>query len=162
MNSLYLVIFMLFSCQETTPKTDTTSINKQVLLDLVNQQRSKDCLCGTKPFKAVSPVRWNNMLETAAYKHSKDMAEKNYFSHTGKDGSQPSHRIEKEGYEWQAYGENIYRTKGYDANEEEVIKAWIKSPHHCENIMNPLFTEMAVAKFGTAWTQVFGNPMPKQ
>ncbi len=45
------------------------------------------------------------------------------------------------------------------------MKSWLESPGHCENIMEPRFTEMGVA-FALApdqnpniyWTQVFATP----
>jgi uncharacterized protein YkwD len=40
----------------------------------------------------------------------------------------------------------------------ELVAAWLGSPHHCENILNPEFTELGVGKAGTYWTQNFGTP----
>jgi uncharacterized protein YkwD len=48
---------------------------------------------------------------------------------------------------------------------EEAMAAWVKSPDHCANLMNPAFTEMGVAfavdsrsDMGVYWTQAFGAP----
>jgi uncharacterized protein YkwD len=50
----------------------------------------------------------NSSLSTAAYLHSKDMAENNYFSHTSLDGRTFDQRIVAAGYtNWTALGENI-------------------------------------------------------
>lgn len=45
------------------------------------------------------------------------------------------------------------------------MAAWIKSPEHCANLMNPAFTEMGVAfaidrksELGVYWTQEFAAP----
>ena len=47
---------------------------------------------------------------------------------------------------------------------EDAVAAWIKSPEHCANVMNPAFTEMGVAyavdsrsDIGVYWTQAFGT-----
>jgi uncharacterized protein YkwD len=103
---------------------------------------------------AISTVTWNESLAKAAYLHSKDMNDENYFSHTGKNGSDAGTRIEQQGYNWRTYGENI--AKGY-SNEQMVVEGWIESEGHCRNIMNPNFEEMGVGKEGEYWTQVFGT-----
>jgi uncharacterized protein YkwD len=47
-----------------------------------------------------------------------------------------------------------------------VMRAWMKSPGHCSNILNPLFTELGVSylresqsEYKTYWVQAFGRPM---
>jgi uncharacterized protein YkwD len=79
---------------------------------------------------------------------------KNFFDHTGSNGSSPGDRITKYNYNWSTYGENI--AKGYPT-EQSVIEGWIKSPGHCVNIMNGSFRETGIAKTGDYWTQNFGS-----
>ncbi|PIY10250.1 MAG: CAP domain-containing protein [Flexibacter sp. CG_4_10_14_3_um_filter_32_15] len=158
--SLLLLSIVLFSCEEleTEPNQSTDSetfnVNGQELVDLVNQYRTEGCRCGSEQMPAVRTITWNEALAKTAYLHSKDMNNKNYFSHTGKDGSYPGTRMERQGYNWRTYGENI--AKGY-SNERAVIEGWIDSEGHCRNIMNPNFQEMGVGKEGDYWTQVFGT-----
>ena len=83
------------------------------------------------------------------------MSAANTLSHQGSDGSDAGDRITQAGYTWQTYGENI--AEGY-TSEEAVIKGWLESEGHCQNIMNGAFTEMGVATSGSYWTQVFGTP----
>ncbi len=129
------------------------TVNKEVVLKLVNDVRKKGCQCGDTYFYPVPELTWNTQLEEAAYKHSNDMYRKNFFSHVAPDGSKAGLRIERTGYKWKAYGENI--ASGY-ASEKEVVRGWIKSPGHCKNIMNKGFKEMGVARAGDYWTQEFG------
>merc|ERR1712172_75167 len=68
------------------------------MLDAVNNERNK---------AGAPPLCYNQKIINAAYKHNEDMADKNYFSHTGKDGSSPGDRITRENYSWCSYGENI-------------------------------------------------------
>lgn len=138
------------------------SINKTLLLDLVNDIRASGCKCGNTYYPPVGKLVWNPVLEEVSLNHSKDMARKSYFSHQAKDGSMTPDRLERAGYKWQSYGENIYRTGGYSADEREVIKAWKGSPGHCSNLMGKHFKEMGVAEFDNYWTQVFGSRMPGQ
>ena len=45
----------------------TVSVNKTLMLQLVNQVRQKGCKCGDTYYYPVQPVKWNNQLEEAAY-----------------------------------------------------------------------------------------------
>jgi uncharacterized protein YkwD len=158
--SIFFISAILFlsSCQKTDVSNDNTdtgvsSVNKTVLLQLVNDTRQRGCNCGPTYMPPVGVVIWNNQLGTSAQMHSNDMLTNNYFSHTGLDGSSPGDRIRLAGYNWRKYGENI--AKGY-SSEQEVINAWILSEDHCRNIMDPDFREMGVARAGVYWTQEFG------
>ncbi|HEY0355704.1 MAG TPA: CAP domain-containing protein, partial [Flavisolibacter sp.] len=131
-----------------------STVNKTTLLSLVNDVRRKGCQCGDTWYGPAPAIEWNSQLELAAYNHSKDMKEKNYFSHTSPDGSDAGDRISAAGYNWTSYGENI--GQGY-SNEQMVVNGWLKSPGHCRNIMNKLYREMGVAKVGSYWTQVMAS-----
>jgi uncharacterized protein YkwD len=134
----------------------------QGVLDLVNQARATPRYCGNRAFNAARPVRWNDSLAEASRLHAEDMARYNYFSHSGRDGSDPAQRIERAGYRYRAIGENI---AGGQMKPDDAVAGWIKSPEHCANLMNPAFTEMGVAfavdprsDMGVYWTQAFGTP----
>ncbi len=150
---------------------------KQRYLDAINEARSKTQDCGDKGIMDPAPaVKWSEKLYQAAYLHSQDMALSDYFSHTGSGeesdtvaqaehpgtGSSPKERIEYTGYIWRSYGENI--AAGYDTLQS-VIEAWLKSPGHCANIMNPNFKEVSMSMYykegsdyGYYWTQDFATP----
>ena len=128
------------------------TVNKSQLLQLVNEVRQKGCQCGDTYYYPTTKVTWNTQLELAAYNHSSDMYRNQYFSHIAPDGSNGGVRIDRVGYNWMAYGENI--GTGY-TSEREVVDAWIKSPGHCKNIMNKAYKEMGVARVGNYWTQEF-------
>ncbi len=132
----------------------TSTVNKTTLLKLVNEVRKKGCQCGDTYYYPAPPVSWNNQLEQAAFNHSADMFQQKYFSHVAPDNSRGGTRIERVGYSWKAYGENI--ATGYN-NEKAVLQGWIKSPGHCKNLMNKTYTEMGVARVGTYWTQAFAT-----
>ena len=134
----------------------------QHVLGLVNRARAKPRYCGNKAFKAARPLHWNEVLAEASRLHAEDMARHNYFSHSGRDGSDPAQRVEHAGYRFRATGENI---AGGQMNPEDLVAGWIKSPAHCANLMNPVFTEMGVAyaidrgsDMGVYWAQAFGTP----
>jgi uncharacterized protein YkwD len=134
----------------------------QRVLDLVNQARATPRYCGNSAFNAALPLRWNDALAEASRLHAEEMARYNYFSHSGRDGSDPAQRVERAGYRYRSTGENIAAGQ---MNAEDAVAGWIKSPAHCANLMNPGFTEMGVAyaldsgsEMGVYWTQAFGRP----
>ncbi|MFD5892643.1 CAP domain-containing protein [Streptomyces sp. NPDC060366] len=115
---------------------------------LVNSERSK-AGCG--------PVSANSQLDTAALRHSQDMAAKDYFDHNSPDGKDPGDRITAAGYQWSTYGENIARGQQTAA---QVMEGWMNSPGHRANILNCAFKEIGVGVHnesgGPWWTQAFG------
>src|SRR6478735_7313557 len=82
-------------------------VNKTLMLQLVNDTRKKGCQCGDTWYPPAPRLSWNDQLEAAAFNHSKDMAQNNYFSHTSPNGDKAGNRIRQAGYNWMAYGENI-------------------------------------------------------
>lgn len=140
---------------------DWRAAGKEVLKH-VNAARAKPRSCGSRKFAAAAPLAWNDKLAKAALLHSRDMAEKNYFSHAAQDGNDASDRATRAGYAWRRVGENIAAGQG---SAQEVVSGWLSSPGHCTNIMKPEFTEMAAAFAVNSdsdstiyWTQVFGTP----
>lgn len=156
---LPLIFALITSCtKDSAPVADNNSVsstvNKTVLLQLVNNARKKGCNCGNTYYAPAPALVWNDQLEKAAYSHSNDMFRNKYFSHTGSDGSGSGERINDAGYNWRYYGENI--AQGYPT-EKEVVTGWLSSPGHCINIMSKNYKEMGVAKVGEYWTQDLGG-----
>lgn len=116
---------------------------REEVLRLINEQRAAGATCGSQGgFAATGAVAWSDPLTQAAYGHSKDMADRNYFSHTSLDGRVLSQRIDATGYAWSSIGENI--AAGYP-NVAAVVNGWMASPGHCRNIMGAGFREIGMA-----------------
>ncbi|MFI0502866.1 CAP domain-containing protein [Streptomyces albogriseolus] len=115
------------------------------VVELVNAERAE---------AGCAPVTANSTLNTAAQRHSEDMASTGTMSHTGSDGSDPGERITRAGYAWSTYGENV--AYGY-STPEQVMQGWMTSPGHKANILNCSFEEIGVGLSGTYWTQDFGT-----
>lgn len=154
-------LFLLAVCFDAAADASAQAAGPRVL-ELVNQARATPRYCGNRAFNAAQPVRWNDALAEASRLHAEDMARHNYFSHSGRDGSQPSERIERAGYRWRAAGENIAAGQ---ATPEDAVAGWVKSPAHCAILMDPAFTDMGAAfavergsDLGIYWTQAFGAP----
>ena len=140
---------------------DAAQVAQQVLL-LVNQARATPRRCGSRLWRAAPPLRFNALLALAAQHHARDMARNNYFAHEAPDGSQASERATRAGYAWRKVGENIAAGQG---SAQEAVASWLKSPRHCDNIMDPAYTDMGAAfalaraaDQGIYWAQVFGAP----
>ncbi len=162
------VVFACTSCDSLGPvesadeqeQEEPASPSELHLVSLVNAARTLARSCGASQHAAASPVTWNSKLASAAQSHSEDMASEDFFSHTGSDGSTVANRVTATAYSWRTVGENIYA--GF-SEAERAMTAWLDSPGHCRNIMDPDFTEvgMAVVVSSTStyqayWTQVFG------
>ena len=133
---------------------DSNAIDRGKLLQLVNEARAKGCKCGNTYYAPAAPVSWNDKLEKAARGHTDYMSTYNILSHTGENGSRAGERINKAGYKWSEYGENI--AAGYKT-EEEVINGWLNSSGHCKNLMKPITKHVAVARNGNYWTQILAT-----
>ena len=125
---------------------------EQAVLDIVNERRA-EAGCG--------PVAGERFLQEAAFLHSKDMADNDYFSHTGLHGSRFWERAEQAGYQGFATAENI--AAGY-STAEWVMQEWMESSGHRDNILNCNYTHLGVgyhydrsAPYRHYWTQVFGR-----
>jgi len=87
------------------------------------------------------------------------MADKNYFSHTSKDGRSPWDRARAQGAS--ASGENI---AAGSSTAQAVLEQWKKSNGHCKGMMNTGNKIFAVgkganqgSKYKHYWTQMFGR-----
>jgi uncharacterized protein YkwD len=113
------------------------------MMQRINAYRARGASCGSYgSFGPTTALAWNDLLQSAATRHSKDMAGKNFFSHTGSDGSSAGTRITQAGYAWSTWGENI--AAGY-GTVQAVVDGWMASPGHCANLMKPAFRHVGVA-----------------
>lgn len=119
---------------------------------LVNQEREK---------RGLRPLVWSDDAARAARLHSRNMAQKNFFSHQGQDGLMVNDRAEQVGiFNWRAIGENIAFNRGYDDPVGLAVQKWLESPSHRQNMLNKTWIEtgigVAVSRDGSYYfTQVF-------
>ncbi|MFC8850855.1 CAP domain-containing protein, partial [Micromonospora sp. NPDC057141] len=125
------------------------SAQAQEVVNLVNAERAK---------AGCSALKIDDKLMAAAQAHSQDQADNRKMSHDGSDGSDVGDRLDRVGYAWRAYGENVAWNQQTPA---AVMDAWMNSPGHRANILNCSFTEIGVgiaSSNGPYWTQDFGTP----
>ena len=157
---MYLIKTMCFFASLALINEDEKSKNLKMsndVLFLVNKIRQEGCKCGNDFYPSVPKLEWNKNLETAAFNHSLNMHELNFFSHQDTFGKNVIDRVEAVGYNWIVLAENIAKNQ---QSAISVVESWINSEGHCKNIMNPEYDHMAVAKFGDFWTQIFASKHP--
>lgn len=115
-------------------------ITKASLENFVNQTRQS---IGLKPLSE------NKKLNQAAQLKAENMVQNNYFDHTSPSGVSPWFWFLKAGYGYKYAGENL--AIGF-YESQEVYDAWLNSPSHKANIVNPNYTEV-----GTAVMSGFGQ-----
>lgn len=122
------------------------------LLELVNQERGKENLPALRP---------HPLLFKAARKHSANMAKQRKMEHT-LDGKRPAQRVQDAGYNWGKVAENLITADQTDVPLERIVKEWMKSEVHRENILLKDVTETGIgiatnAKDEVYYTQVFAR-----
>ena len=157
-NEFWLVLAERF---EPVAASDATAVAQRVLA-LVNEARAKQRRCGRKKMSAAQALTLSPALTKAAAVQAADQAANNFMGHRGSDGSEVGVRVTRTGYRWSSVGENVAAGQ---PDADTVVKAWLDSPGHCENIMGPQFREMGVAfvlapkgDLRILWAQVFGTP----
>lgn len=97
----------------------------------------------------------DSALQQIAEKHSEDMAENSYFSHTNLQNCDLSCRIDEAEYEASSWGENIaWRSSTVLPSAEEIalmfVVSWMNSSGHRDNILSDSFTNVGIgiAKVG--------------
>jgi uncharacterized protein YkwD len=117
---------------------------------LINQQRSR---------RGLPSLSISSQLNGSAQAWNSMMVSTDVFTH----GTNFAGRISAVGYDWQYAGENI--ATGYPT-PASVVSAWMASPPHCRNILDPHFRNVGTGespagipseRSGSAtWTQDFG------
>jgi uncharacterized protein YkwD len=154
--------WLVLASRYTPPERSQAPVLAARALQLVNQVRASGTRCGERAFAPAPPVTLSVTLASVAQGHAADMAEHGYFEHEDLTGRSPAQRVQDAGYQEKLVGENIaYGPKSVD----EVVKGWLDSPGHCENIMDPRFAQMGVAyasgqrsRRGLYWVQLLATP----
>lgn len=87
-------------------------------------------------------VTVDDRLIKAAARHARAMADRDFFSHVGADGSSIGMRVTRAGYVWALVAENI--AAGMTDADAAVI-SWIDSPGHRQNLLLEGATHIGLA-----------------
>lgn len=113
---------------------------------LVNQHRIA---------RGLPALIWDDRVAAVAREKSRDMRDKEYFSHTWSDGRPTWPRLTAHGVRYAAAGENIAWGQ---PTGSAVLRSWLHSRGHRKNIEDRAFTHHGVAKVGVYWTHIFIRP----
>lgn len=113
----------------------------------------------------LQPLKENLTLNDSARYKSKDMDNRQYFEHESPDGKNVDDLSKIFGYKYIIIGENL--AMGNFESEEKIVDAWMNSPGHRANILNPKYSEIGVGLIYGKWNgqdvlysvQHFGKPL---
>ncbi len=131
-----------------------SQIDPSKIIELTNAQRLNSGL---------GEVKLNSELSQAAAAKAADMFAENYWAHVSPQGTEPWYWISNSGYKYQHAGENLARDF---SNPSDIVKAWMASPTHKQNLMDARYKDIGVAVVDgyingvetTIVVQMFGTP----
>jgi uncharacterized protein YkwD len=125
------------------------------------EQRLMELIKGYRQANSLGPLVPSGTLSVAAGRHSEDMAEYGFFSHTSEAssyypvGASQYDRLALEGYPAFSYTtENIAFGQ---LTAQEVFEVWLLSPAHNANMLDGSYTSIGIGHAGPYWTANFGT-----
>ena len=126
-------------------QNSSASAIEKAVLDLTNVERQK---------AGLKPLQMDENLMASARQKSADMSKNNYFDHNSPTYGSPFDQMKANGVSYRSAAENIAMGQ---RSAEEVVKGWMESPGHRQNILTPEFTHIGIGfdQNGNYWTQQF-------
>lgn len=106
-------------------------ISSDSIIEMTNKERIAQ---GLEPFRS------NQFLNDSAKRKALDMITRQYFEHDSPEGRAVSDLAHGAGYDYIIVGENLAR--GDFTSAKDVVQAWMESPGHRANIMNPKYQDI--------------------
>lgn len=126
--SIKLLLVLSVIATSFTHAPESQAFSERSLVRLTNQHREKALVI-------------DHRLSIVAQTKANDMVNKNYFSHLTPDGHTPWYFFQQMGYSYTSAGENL--ALDYSTNKD-VVDAWMESPSHRANIVNPNYTKVGI------------------
>ena len=134
---LLMVTALIFRASYTTSfhrvLGASLNIQTQVLLADTNKERAQ---------RGLGPLTLNQQLSEAAVDKASDMFARDYWNHYSPTGTSPWYFFTKNDYHYLYAGENL--AKDF-TDSSEVVRAWMQSTKHRDNILNSEYTEIGFA-----------------
>jgi len=123
------------ACANTSvqPTAHDATMMRNAIMCLINAVRAQHSVVALLPSRA---------LNTSAMGHSHDMVVRDYFAHDTPSGQTPSQRMRRDGAPCISgceLGENIAWATGSYSTPAAIVAAWMASPGHRANILDPAF-----------------------
>lgn len=152
-STLLLLVFLVASARNLlagsgnsgdTDNPINASEPEQEMLKLLNADRLAPSSADETRGMA-HPLAWDDRLAAVARQHSEEMAEHDYFSHQGLDGSVPAMRVSKAGIHWRSTGENIAKFPDVaDAEAAFMNEPRFQQHNHRGNILRLEYTHVGI------------------
>lgn len=124
-------------------------IVERSILRRTNKERRK---------RGLRSLHGHTALMRSARRHSKWMASRSIFSHTGSGGSKPWDRAYAVGYPDVSVSENIWQSRGSKGGAwkskfqwksdwqlgQAAVISWMNSPGHRQNLLNPKWNHIGI------------------
>lgn len=130
------------SCDDIRATAADTSIRtiRRSLRCLINAERRS---------RGLPRLRYNGRLRRAGYRHARDMARREYFSHTTPGGRDFVERAMRARYVRSSsrgwlLGENLAWGRGERSSARRIFRAWMRSRAHRRNILRRDFREIGI------------------
>lgn len=122
-----------------TPNAASAAKVRSATLCLLNRQRARHGL---------DRLRAQRSLSHAATNYARLMVAKHFFDHVSPAGSTMASRIARTSYlhhtrAW-SLGENLAWGAGTSSTPAQIVNAWMHSPGHRRNILDPSFKEIGI------------------
>jgi uncharacterized protein YkwD len=100
-------------------------------------------------------LKWDDRIAAVAQRHSRDMIQRNFFSHRNPDGKDPFQRLKEADLHFSEAAENI---ASGPKTGKEAYEIWLTSPSHRRNMLNGRYTRQGVGRSKSHWTEILIRP----
>lgn len=127
-----MIVFVLSFPITAWLTPDILTVQSQKIIQLTNNIRTS---------LNIHSLVENSVLKEAALVKAQDMLINQYFAHLSPENKGLSSFLVQSGYQYICAGENL--ALGF-SEAEDVVDAWVKSPTHYANLVDPDFTDIGV------------------
>lgn len=128
---------------------DPANVLEQRVLEEVNRERRS---------RGLKMLQADSRISRLAREHSRNMAERRFFSHQDPVKGDVGERLKAGHVKWTACAENIYRATGKSDPVRSAVRAWMNSQGHRENLLGRKYTRTGIGidlRKGFVVTQIF-------
>jgi uncharacterized protein YkwD len=144
------------ACASASDPAAVPAVQARAIACLVNWARAQDRRSRLVPRSA---------LQIAAALKGERVAACRQFSHTP-CGTAVTSAVQASGYRYATFGENLYAGTWGNVSARDVVLAWLESPPHRANLLDPRFHDLGAAAVradgllggsdAVVWTATFG------
>ena len=146
------------------PCADADMLQRAVLrLNELRQQADAPCAAANADMQALT---WHPRLAGTAHDQASDLAVRDLLSHVDVRQRGLGARLRQAGYAAAGAGENLAAGQ---TDFDDTLQAWLASPSHCANLMQPDFRDVGLAcvqrrgsHYERFWVAHLGTPVHGQ